>query len=304
MGLRWTEGFAEKVIDESFGRAIYRSANVLEIYDGSRPTNVGDSTSANLLASIDIPEPGFSDVSVSSGPPLEMTKTGTWQDTVDQDGTAAWFRVETGAGPILDGTISGTGGGGDLELNDVNLVSGGTITINTFTIRMPLANGTVEISDALAARLLQRPGRMSQMFSPGGEEPFDRFAIFDGSVPDSANASTGATKLAEIDINDSSPESEWDGPDQTDDPTYEKRSDKEWEATIDADGTAAFFRIYRSVEGDDGVSDVGNTLDRERLQGDITETGGGGVLELDSVSFVSGGSLSITSFSISYPHDS
>lgn len=56
------------------------------------------------------------------------------------------------------------------------------------------------------------------------------------------------------------------------------------DASIDATGTAGHFRLYAS----DGTTC--------HVQGTVTETDGGGDLEVDSVSFIAGQTFSITSW--------
>jgi hypothetical protein len=59
-----------------------------------------------------------------------------------------------------------------------------------------------------------------------------------------------------------------------------------WEdASADAAGTAAHYRIYAS----DGTT--------AHLQGTVTATGGGGDLTVDNTSFAAGQSFTITSYS-------
>lgn len=61
--------------------------------------------------------------------------------------------------------------------------------------------------------------------------------------------------------------------------------------TAAASGTATFFRLYKS----DGTTTIGD--------GDITATGGGGVMTFDNTSFVSGGTVTVTSFSLTVTAD-
>ena len=57
-------------------------------------------------------------------------------------------------------------------------------------------------------------------------------------------------------------------------------------ASADATGTAAHFRIYAS----DGTTC--------HIQGSVTATGGGGDMEVDNTSFAAGQAFSVTSFSL------
>lgn len=64
-------------------------------------------------------------------------KSGTWQDTsADATGTAAHFRIYASDGTTahIQGTVTATGGGGDLTLDNTSIASGQAITISSFSI--------------------------------------------------------------------------------------------------------------------------------------------------------------------------
>lgn len=61
--------------------------------------------------------------------------------------------------------------------------------------------------------------------------------------------------------------------------------------TAAASGTASWFRVLKS----DGTTVVGD--------GDVTATGGGGDITFDNVSFISGGTVNCTGFSLTEPAD-
>ena len=82
--------------------------------------------------------------------PLSATAFGTWaagsatanaitQDaSADATGTAGYFRaLDSGSGAVIDGTVTATGGGGDLELNSVSIVTAATIDITSWVINHP-----------------------------------------------------------------------------------------------------------------------------------------------------------------------
>ena len=64
------------------------------------------------------------------------SKAGVWSGTVDAPGTAAHFRIKDLADTNchMQGSVTATSGGGDMELDNVVLASGQTLTVNTFTI--------------------------------------------------------------------------------------------------------------------------------------------------------------------------
>lgn len=64
-------------------------------------------------------------------------KNGDWQDlSADASGTAGHFRIYASDGitPHLQGTITGEGGGGDMELNSTAINAGQQVTIVTFVL--------------------------------------------------------------------------------------------------------------------------------------------------------------------------
>ena len=63
--------------------------------------------------------------------------SGTWQDTsADASGTAGHFRIYASDGTTkhIQGTITVTGGGGDMTLDSVSLTAAQSITITSFTL--------------------------------------------------------------------------------------------------------------------------------------------------------------------------
>jgi hypothetical protein len=64
-------------------------------------------------------------------------KSGTWEDlTADNTGTAAHFRVYASDGTTcgIQGTVTATGGGGDMTLDNTSIASGQAVSITTFTL--------------------------------------------------------------------------------------------------------------------------------------------------------------------------
>mgnify|MGYP000992978288 FL=1 len=63
-------------------------------------------------------------------------KSGTWSNTASAAGTAGYFRIydSTGTTCHMQGSVTATGGGGDLQLDNVSIANGQTVTISTFSI--------------------------------------------------------------------------------------------------------------------------------------------------------------------------
>lgn len=63
----------------------------------------------------------------------------TQDSNADATGTAAHWRAyqSNGTTPITKGTVSGVGGGGELQLNNTSIVAGGIVSVSSCTWRMP-----------------------------------------------------------------------------------------------------------------------------------------------------------------------
>jgi hypothetical protein len=64
-------------------------------------------------------------------------KAGTWQDaSADATGTAAYFRIYASDGTTcgMQGSVTVTGGGGDMTVDNDNFASGQSFTVTAFTI--------------------------------------------------------------------------------------------------------------------------------------------------------------------------
>lgn len=105
---------------------------VLKIRTGAQPANCATADSGTVLATLNLPSNWMNAASGGT-----MTKAGTWEDlSADNTGTAGHFRVYASDGTTcgIQGTITATGGGGDMTLDNTSIASGQTITITTFTL--------------------------------------------------------------------------------------------------------------------------------------------------------------------------
>lgn len=107
---------------------------VLEIRTGAAPAALGDADSGTLLASVSLPSDWLT--AASSG---SVSKNGTWEDLeANNTGTAAHFRLKTsGAVVKMQGSVTTSGGGGDMIVNSVSFVAGLPFSVTTFTITAP-----------------------------------------------------------------------------------------------------------------------------------------------------------------------
>lgn len=108
------------------------AAAVLKIRTGAAPAAITDADSGDVLATLTLPSDWMA--AASNG---TKAISGTWQDTsADAAGTAAHFRIYASDGTTqhIQGSVTATGGGGDMTLDNTSIASGQSITITTFTL--------------------------------------------------------------------------------------------------------------------------------------------------------------------------
>jgi hypothetical protein len=110
---------------------------ILRIRSGAAPANVAAASTGTVLATLNLPADWMNAASARS-----KTKLGTWEDlSADAAGTAGHFEVVASNGTTrhIQGSITATGGGGDMTLDNVSIAVGQTVTVTTFTINGPAA---------------------------------------------------------------------------------------------------------------------------------------------------------------------
>lgn len=108
------------------------TAAVLKIRTGAAPADVATADSGTVLATLSLPSDWMAAASGGT-----KAKSGTWQDaSADATGTAAHFRIYASDGTTahLQGTVTATGGGGDLQLDNTSIASGQSVTISSFSL--------------------------------------------------------------------------------------------------------------------------------------------------------------------------
>ncbi len=105
---------------------------VLKIRTGAPPANVAAADSGTVLATLTLPSDWMA--AASSG---SKSKSGTWEDaSADAGGTAAHFRLYASDGTTahMQGTVTATGGGGDMTVDNTTFASGQSFTVTAFTL--------------------------------------------------------------------------------------------------------------------------------------------------------------------------
>lgn len=105
---------------------------ILTIRTGAAPADCAAANSGTVLATLTLPSDWMAAASAGS-----KAKAGTWQDaSADASGTAAHFRIHDSTATTchIQGTVTATGGGGDLQLDNTSIAVGQTVTITGFTL--------------------------------------------------------------------------------------------------------------------------------------------------------------------------
>ncbi len=105
---------------------------VMTIRTGAAPANCGTANSGTVLATLTLPTDWMAAASGGS-----KAKSGTWTDaSADASGTAQHFRIHDSTATTchLQGTVTATGGGGDMTVDNTSFSSGQSFTVTTFTL--------------------------------------------------------------------------------------------------------------------------------------------------------------------------
>jgi hypothetical protein len=112
--------------------ATISTSAVLKIRSGAPPAGCATADSGDVLATLSLPANWMADANSGT-----KALAGTWQDaSADAAGTAAHFRIYASDGTTChaQGTVTATGDGGDLTLDNTSIAAGQSITITSFTL--------------------------------------------------------------------------------------------------------------------------------------------------------------------------
>lgn len=108
---------------------------ILKLRTGAAPANCAAADSGTVVATLNLPSDWMNAASGGT-----KTLLGTWQDaSADASGTAAHFRIYDSGGTTchLQGTVTITGGGGDMTLDNNVLAVGQVVNVTSFTLTAP-----------------------------------------------------------------------------------------------------------------------------------------------------------------------
>lgn len=105
--------------------------STIELRSGGKPATADTAATGTLLATVNVVGSFTSTAGV-------LTATDPVSVLPVAAGTAGYFRVLTsGAAPILDGTATASGGGGDLQLGSLTITMGVSVDLGVPTITVP-----------------------------------------------------------------------------------------------------------------------------------------------------------------------
>lgn len=115
------------VIESTIG-----TSAVLKIRTGAQPASVATADSGTVLATLTLPSDWMGGAAAGA-----KALAGVWSDTAaDAAGTAGHFRIYASDGTTahIQGSVTATGGGGDITLDNAVLAVAQLITITAFTL--------------------------------------------------------------------------------------------------------------------------------------------------------------------------
>jgi hypothetical protein len=109
------------------------AAATIEIRSGAKPATPETAATGTLLATVAISGSFTSTAGVlTSADPASVAPAAS--------GTAAHFRLkQSGGTAVLDGTVTATGGGGDMQLGSTTITTGVNVDLGVPTITIPVA---------------------------------------------------------------------------------------------------------------------------------------------------------------------
>lgn len=113
------------------------TAAILKIRTGAPPATCATADSGTVLATATLPTDWMANASGGT-----KALSGTWQDaSADAAGTAGHFRIYDSAGTTchMQGTVTASGGGGDMTVDNTTFAAGQVFNVTSFTLTAPNA---------------------------------------------------------------------------------------------------------------------------------------------------------------------
>lgn len=110
-------------------------SGLVRVYTGAQPASADLAPTGTLLATFTANDPSFGAAAAGTA---TLDVTPTLSTTGLAAGDAGWFRIVDSTGAtVLDGSVTATGGGGDMIMSTIAVSVGLTLQLTAGTITMP-----------------------------------------------------------------------------------------------------------------------------------------------------------------------
>lgn len=111
-------------------------AGTVKIYTGAQPATADDAATGTLLVTITCDAVAVFGAAAAGVATADVSPQPT--GVAVAAGTAGWFRAEDSTGvDCLDGNVTATGGGGDMEINNTSIAVDQDVNITAWTVTAP-----------------------------------------------------------------------------------------------------------------------------------------------------------------------
>lgn len=120
--------------------ALYNAggAGSIKIYTGAAPTELEIAATGTLLGTLPLSATAFPTAVDGTNKATATANAITADSVADANGTAGYFRACNNAGvAVSQGTVTATAGGGDMEIDNIAVQAGDTITVTAWVLNMP-----------------------------------------------------------------------------------------------------------------------------------------------------------------------
>lgn len=110
------------------------NGGTLELRSGAQPATADAALTGTVIATIALPADAMGAAAAGA-----IALAGVWEDlAADAAGVAGYFTMRDAGGTYrIDGSVTATGGAGDMELDNVNLNAGQRFSITGFQLTDP-----------------------------------------------------------------------------------------------------------------------------------------------------------------------
>ncbi len=129
--MAWQDSAAVRNAMNDARESAWGASPKIRLYTGAAPANCATAPTGTLLWEAAMPADALTASSVGT-----KTLTAPASAAAVAAGTIGYARIYDSAGATChgQGTVTATGGGGDVTVDNTNVASGQTVTLNTFSI--------------------------------------------------------------------------------------------------------------------------------------------------------------------------